>query len=1151
LFDFLEITEMKSKIEEMSIIGRSAKGIHTLSVRIAIVCLVLTLALVSNSYGLVIGNWESSDSNDNWGSGEEGSPVLVPDSTTGVTKGNGSLSVTTNGGYWCLQWNAPTVPSTLVGAQIQFDLTMVASEWAGWTKVADKIAINSNGASGWKEWNNLATAIDRDTGLPTSLDWGPWAGDANKTYSLDISDYDLTGATWFQIKIAVQGGDGAGHFYFDNALITKTHPTPPRLHVSGNTIKDPSGNVVILRGLSTVELGCVEKNEGGATNMIDRITNQDDANGSSPGWYPKVIRFLVSPTDSTVNGPIAFNPSNLNDSNNARISNLLRTVVDYCGEKNIYAVIALEYKVATSTRVASAKTFWQYMAPQFANDSHVLFDLFDEPTDSSWTTIRPNMQTLVNTVRAYAPHNLILVSGAIYGQGIGGAATSPIVDVNTVYASHFFSSSWLDGYDWITSNLSTCAAVHPVMVTEWGFTHKTGGWTNRGSITNFGQPLMDYLEAHGIGNIAYNTSYNWEPFMFDYNDSNKVWTLRVDENDMGGFVKDTLYARRNDDQPRVPYGGSAWAIPGTIQAENYDAGSPGVAYYDASTGNSGGAYRLDDVDIEECNVGGYDVNNIEAGEWLEYTVDVEETGVYTVEANVASESSGGSFHVEFDGTDVTGQVSFDATGDAGTYTNVDVNDIIPAGRHTVRLAMDSDGWSINWIKFTKIGGGTGEVLREYWSGITGTDVNKLTLYKSKYPNKPTSSELLTKLHGPMDYNDNYATRIRGHLHPLADGDYTFWIASDANSELWLSTDVDPANAIKIAYIADGNTDPCDWDKYVSHQSSDPITLVGGEKYYIEVLHKAGVGHDNVAVAWEGPGISQEVIDGMYLSPYIPITKCTVAAGKTAGLDSIKCSGGFHATAGMCDSADSVIVKIYSAADEYLVYEQTIDMSSFTKSRNTYSYKHSVRSGQAGQITSLRLDVGKKTFYFQTKNMDLTGLGSPLYLRFDLGGYTGMGVADENVINGAKKIIPTRLMRTYEDTLIVSKASARNKTTALSDSLLVKGDIAVDGVVTDSNLYNLPVQITWGDVNDINVQTFTIPAHIFIAAKKGNVYKCSKINVNPSANPDVNDGIVSASIDLDKCTFTISISGANLKTWSGRAKFGIKFTGYDETADVRL
>jgi len=184
---------------------------------------------------VVIGDFEGGL--DNWTAAWEGSPVLA-NATNGVTSGSGSLSLTTTGGYYCLQWNAPTIPASLADQKLTFDLTMIASEWPVglWTKVADKVALNSDGTSGWKEYAN-ATAIDKVTGEATSLDWGRWwdtAPDVVKTYSVDISDYDLTGATWFQINITVQGGNGTGHFYFDNVQLVG--PPPPDTGKSTDTI---------------------------------------------------------------------------------------------------------------------------------------------------------------------------------------------------------------------------------------------------------------------------------------------------------------------------------------------------------------------------------------------------------------------------------------------------------------------------------------------------------------------------------------------------------------------------------------------------------------------------------------------------------------------------------------------------------------------------------------------------------------------------------------------------------------------------------------------------------------------------------------------------------------------------------------------------
>lgn len=318
---------------------------------------------------------------------------------------------------------------------------------------------------------------------------------------------------------------------------------------------------------------------------------------------------------------------------------------------------------------------------------------------------------------------------------------------------------------------------------------------------------------------------------------------------------------------QLPYGGTEWPVPGTIEAENYDTGGQFVAYYDTTAGNSGGQYRSDDVDIETCSEGGYDVTGVKAREWLEYTVDVESSGIYTMRARVASASAGGEFRIEFDGQDVTGPVSFPATGDGQTFVNVDVNHVLLSkGQHTMRLLMDADNWNINWINFSKLGGGTNKALREWWLNASGSTVSSLTS-NVNYPYNPTNRELGHSLEGPTNWADSYGTRIRGYLNPITTGNYTFWICGDDASELWLSTNADPNHKSKIAYSTSW-TNKYQWDKYTTQKSSS-ISLVAGQSYYIEVLHKENNGGDGVAVAWQGPGIiRQQAITGAYLTPYI-------------------------------------------------------------------------------------------------------------------------------------------------------------------------------------------------------------------------------------------------------------------------------------------
>ncbi|MFW6217613.1 MAG: LamG-like jellyroll fold domain-containing protein [Verrucomicrobiota bacterium] len=166
--------------------------------------------------------------------------------------------------------------------------------------------------------------------------------------------------------------------------------------------------------------------------------------------------------------------------------------------------------------------------------------------------------------------------------------------------------------------------------------------------------------------------------------------------------------------------------------------------------------------------------------------------------------------------------------------------------------------------------------REYWTGISGTEVGDLTGH-ADYPDSPTASDTLTRFEA-VDWNDpdktqewadSYGQRIRGYIVPEVTGAYTFWIASDEQSELWLSTDSDPANASKIAHV-DGYATQYQYNKSGTQKSSS-IRLAAGAVYYVEVLHKEGGGGDHVSVAWStDSGItptSADIIPGSVLSAF--------------------------------------------------------------------------------------------------------------------------------------------------------------------------------------------------------------------------------------------------------------------------------------------
>src|SRR6516165_5643829 len=121
----------------------------------------------------------------------------------------------------------------------------------------------------------------------------------------------------------------------------------------------------------------------------------------------------------------------------------------------------------------------------------------------------------------------------------------------------------------------------------------------------------------------------------------------------------------------TPYGGTPAAVPGTIQAADFDNGGEAVAYHDTTPGNVGGAYRDTDVDIAPSSEGDYTVGWIVAGEWLNFTVNVVSSGNYTAEIRAAAPENGSSFHIGFNRSPGSWtSVSIPATGDWQSWTTV-------------------------------------------------------------------------------------------------------------------------------------------------------------------------------------------------------------------------------------------------------------------------------------------------------------------------------------------------------------------------------------------------------------------------------------------------------------------------------------------------
>jgi len=144
-------------------------------------------------------------------------------------------------------------------------------------------------------------------------------------------------------------------------------------------------------------------------------------------------------------------------------------------------------------------------------------------------------------------------------------------------------------------------------------------------------------------------------------------------------------------------------VPGTIQAEDYDIGAEGIAYHELSAGNKFGFYRNDNVDLEQCTDigGGFSLGDFQTGEWTQYTLNVNETGTYSLDLRVATQMAGTSLAVLIDEKNVTGTISVANTGGWQTWTTITKTGIqLTKGSHKIKLLSVAQYANVNYLTFS-------------------------------------------------------------------------------------------------------------------------------------------------------------------------------------------------------------------------------------------------------------------------------------------------------------------------------------------------------------------------------------------------------------------------------------------------------------------
>jgi endoglucanase len=374
--------------------------------------------------------------------------------------------------------------------------------------------------------------------------------------------------------------------------------------------------------------------------------------------------------------------------------------------------------------LAWVTNFWKFYAPRYANETHVIYEIQNEPVAwgppySSGSATPPgavNMEIAAyNVIRQYAPNTpVLLFTYAVFG-GSGGTSaaltdihafnTSVFGNANAVWTNEAVAFHGYAGWSQASAAVSgLLSAGYPCFMTEtYG-----GPWGS--GINGLDAELTSELERLGVSwltfqhipptgvsddisqaphysNIVVNAGLSWTP-------------------DYGSFPP-VRGPYGNGGQPRqVPASYVNNFLTGTplrIQAEDFDIGGEGVAYHELSPTNLGGQYRLSEaVDIETTTDtgGGYHVSSTAAGEWLEYTIRVQVPGYYNLSLRYAAPSNGCVVQVTGNGHDRTGSWALPGTGSASTWMTVTQQVLLESGRQKMRLGILNGGFNLNWFELT-------------------------------------------------------------------------------------------------------------------------------------------------------------------------------------------------------------------------------------------------------------------------------------------------------------------------------------------------------------------------------------------------------------------------------------------------------------------
>ena len=368
---------------------------------------------------------------------------------------------------------------------------------------------------------------------------------------------------------------------------------------------------------------------------------------------------------------------------------------------------------------------WAKLVEKYGDHPNAYFEIFNEPHMYSKNDLRNLYATWLEKF-PNVPRDHILLDGSGMAQNVPDIADDPRFE-GCLFAVHeytFWNMSINTEQGWRNSFKGKVGKyIDRTVCTEWG------GAMSPGEKAGVHYDYMDYNSTPTNYFMAYIRGMSdqlneWEMGSFYWPGlRDGDWYSMTKRSGEGANIKLEIVNQSGLDRmhrawadtvvtnppERKTYNEKVATIPGKIEAENYDEGGNRFTFYDKDSENQGKAYREDAVDVvsldgatcsdEACT--GYAVGYTQAGEWLEYSVNVTSDEELIIVANLATASETSSLQLFVDEKAVTDSIvvpKIDTTWNV--YKEVEFGKVsLSKGEHVLRLMITGAYVNVDWISF--------------------------------------------------------------------------------------------------------------------------------------------------------------------------------------------------------------------------------------------------------------------------------------------------------------------------------------------------------------------------------------------------------------------------------------------------------------------